>query len=376
LDAGFGLRPNPASKFPLPRIGAAGAEKNMLFTRSQHNPILLPVKDHVWESLKVYNPGIIYHKNRYHLFYRAVGRGEDWHSSIGYALSENGEKFKRFKTPLLEPELKIEKRGLEDPRITEIKNKFYLTYTAYDGTTARLVLATSDDLKNWQHRGEMLPNWDAKKAHGFTVPWDEAQQTSAAKHHWSKAGGIFPEKIKNKYWLLFGSRHLWLASSKDGIKYEPNLKPFIKPRKGKNFDNVHVEMGPPPLKTKHGWLVLYHGIDSNITYRLGFLILDLDDPTRILFRSKKPIFEPREPYEMTGIADILPGGLKALEEMGPAELSQYVTKIDKQHKMPHIIFCCGAIIVDDTLRIYYGANDTFICTATAKLNDILNVSKL
>ena len=168
----------------------------MVFTRSSHNPILFPDKNNEWESLKVYNPGVVYSDNKYHLFYRAVGKGDDWYSSLGYAISDDGESFRRFKDPLLTASLDIEKRGLEDPRLTKIDNTYYLTYTAYDGITARLCLATSNDLKTWEKQGEMLTDWDASNAEGFTVPWDEAQKNKIAKHKWSKAGGIFPEKIQ------------------------------------------------------------------------------------------------------------------------------------------------------------------------------------
>ena len=212
-----------------------------------------------------------------------------------------------------------------------------MTYTAYDGRCARLSLAASLDLKVWEKHGEMIPDWNAAKAGAFTVPWDEAQHNGIAIKHWSKAGGIFPgiignsnhhsfgammdkpyysaPKAQDRYWMIFGSRHLWLATSGDGLTWQAELKPFLRPRTGDYFDSVHLEMGPPPLKTSRGWLVLYHGVDENMNYRLGFVFLALADPKKILFRSDKPIFEPRAPYELTGIIDILPGGLEALEKM-------------------------------------------------------------
>lgn len=345
----------------------------MLFTRSSHNPILLPNKNQGWESRKVYNPGAIYYNNKYHLFYRAVGEGKDWHSSIGYAVSDDGELFKRSREPLLSSGNALEKRGLEDPRITKIGNKYYLTYTAYDGYTARLCLATSKNLVDWERHKEMLPEWDWTKAGGFTVKWGSGQKNPLARKSWSKAGGIFGEIINDRYWMIFGDRNLWLATSDDGIIWEPAHKPFIEPREENFFDNVHLEMGPPPIETEYGWLVLYHGIDKTITYRLGFLLLDLDNPTNILYRSSKPIFEPREAYEMKGIVDILPGGLKKMQKMSSQELDMFLVKANNKGYMPKVVFCCGAVVVDNMLRIYYGASDTSVCTATAKLNDILSI---
>lgn len=134
-------------------------------------------------------------------------------------------------------------------------------------------------------------------------------------------------------------------------------------------------MGPPPIKTDAGWLVLYHGIDDKIVYRLGFLILDLNDPSKILYRSEKPIFEPEEPYELSGMVDILPEGLEALEKMSQEELNEFLKTHEQSGKMPQIIFCCGAVVVDGILRIYYGASDSVICTATAKIEDVLDIYK-
>lgn len=342
-----------------------------MFTRSKNNPILKPNKNHDWESRKVYNCGAICENNQYHLFYRAVG--DDWISSIGYAVSEDGENFERFNKPILFPESDLEKRGLEDPRISKINDVYFLTFTAYDGYAARLNFAVSKDLKNWEKRGVMMPDWNSEKAGAFRVKWDEARNTGAAKKEWSKAGGVFSEKIDNRYWMLFGDSNIWLANSSDGLKWEQEWEPFIRPRKGNYFDNAHIEMGPPPIKTDAGWLVLYHGIDDKIVYRLGFLLLDLNNPSKILYRSDKPIFEPEEPYELSGIVDILPGGLKAMEKMSKEELNEFLEKHKQSGRMPQVIFCCGAVVVNGILRIYYGASDSVICTATAKLGNILKL---
>jgi predicted GH43/DUF377 family glycosyl hydrolase len=346
-----------------------------MFVRSKNNPILKPNKDCLWESRKVYNCGAIYYKNKYHLFYRAVGK--DWHSSIGYAGSSDGEHFKRFDQPILFPEGEQEKRGLEDPRITKINSTYFITYAVYNGTKVTLQSATSRNLRNWKKHGEMIPVWNFVKADGFLVEWDpaqvEAQKDATAKKKWAKAGGIFPEIINNKYWMLFGDRNIWLANSQDGIHWQPIWKPFIKPRRGNYFDNIHVEMGPPPIRTKKGWLVLYHGINDKIVYRIGFLILDLKNPTKILFRSEKPIFGPEEPYELGGLVDILPGGLASMETMSKEELNNYIIKLKEDKNMPCVVFCCGAVVVNNILRIYYGASDSAICTATTKLNTILNI---
>ncbi len=337
-----------------------------MFHRSAKNPILKPDKKHNWESHKVYNCAAIYEDGKYHLFYRAIGK--DWVSRLGYAWSKDGKNFVRSQKPVLVPESKWEKQGVEDPRISNIGDTFYLTYTAFDSITARLNFAVSKNLKSWRKQGKMLPNWNWQKAGGFLVRWDEIR-TKTGKD-WSKAGAIFPQKIQGKYWLLFGDSNIWLVNSKDGLRWQPILKPFLKPRKEK-FDSAHLEMGPPPIKTEKGWLVLYHGIDKTITYRLGFLLLDLENPRKILYRSEKPILEPQALYELGGLIDILPGGLKAMSKMSKRKLSEFVKKYQTTKRQPTVIFCCGAILKDNQLRIYYGAGDSFICTATANVKEIL-----
>jgi predicted GH43/DUF377 family glycosyl hydrolase len=317
----------------------------------------------------VYNPGALYEDGQYHLFFRALGQA--WVSKIGHSTSRDGENFKvREPKALLRPEGWSEKNGVEDPRVSKIGCTFYLTYTAYDGECARLYWASSLDLKSWKHRGDMLPYWDAKAARGFTVAWDDAQHNSEAKKHWHKAGGIFPELIDGKLQMIFGDRHLWWAKSKDGQTWTADLQPWLSKREG-FFDSVHVEMGPPPLKTDSGWLVLYHGVDEKMVYRLGYLLLDKKNPQQIIKRSNKPIFEATASYEISGLVDILPGGLSAMAQMEAEELNKFIDRAKNKHKMPRVIFCNGAVLRDDVLRIYYGAGDSVICTATARLKDLL-----
>lgn len=303
------------------------------------------------------------------MFYRAVGSA--WVSKIGYAVSSDGENFRHDKHPILEGEYAIEKNGVEDPRVSKVEDQYFMTYTAYDGKCARLAMAESDDLKTWKKQGEVFPAWEAKKAESFVVEWDQAQNNEVAKKHWNKAGAIFPEKINDKHWMLFGDRNIWLAFSDDMKKWQAIKKPFLRPRP-ECFDSVHIEMGPPPIITKRGWLVLYHGIDDKRVYRLGFVLLDKENPSKILYRHKGSIFEPEESYEINGLVDIVPGGLRAMETMSKAELNDYILKLKEDHKMPSVVFCPGATLQGDELRIYYGAGDNVIGTAVASLARLLS----
>lgn len=353
-----------------------------IFTRSKYNPIISPNPEHEWEALKVYNPGAVFHNGKYHLFYRAMGWGEDWHSVLGYAVSEDGEHFERFSQPIFDRDSSNpdEFRGLEDPRITKIDDTFFMAYAVYDGKVPRLSTAISHDLQNWKRQGTAFKNFDFFKEGGISVKWDKGKPVEryAPKPDRtgdrSKAGGIFSEKIRGKYWMLFNEFRIWLANSDDGIKWNALSGPFLSPRKDTNlFDNVFVEMGPPPIKTEKGWLVLYHGVNDAMQYHLGILLLDLSDPTKILFRSSEPIFGPREKYELSGIVDIIPGAMKLLEQGEDEKLKKLLIDAERGNFMPQVVFTPSAVVVNGIAHLFYGAGDQRVCTATAPLADILDL---
>jgi len=353
-----------------------------IFKRSAKNPILKPNPDNTWEAVKVYNPGAVYFNNEYHLFYRAIGFGQEWHSAIGYAVSGDGENFKRSNKPILDRDTNnaLELRGLEDPRITQIEDTFYMVYAAYDGKVPRINIATSKDLRIWQKHGQALNDFDLFKNGGMKVRWENGKPIDQDKPRpdrtgdRSKAGAMFSEKINGKYWMVFNEFKIWLAHSSDGIQWDYIPKPFLEPRRGTDFfDNVFVETGPPPIKTEKGWLVLYHGINDTIQYHLGILLLDLEDPTKILFRSDEPVFGPKESYELSGIVDIIPGAIELLEQGKNKELNELLKNAEKEGFMPQVTFTTAAVVVGDTLRLFYGAGDQFICTATTSMKEILSL---
>jgi len=130
-------------------------------------------------------------------------------------------------------------------------------------------------------------------------------------------------------------------------------------------------MGPPPIRTEKGWLIIYHGIDQfskSRVYRLGAALISFDDPTHVLWRCNSPILEPQEEYEAVGLIDMVPGGFKALRTMSYED----ILELSKNNALPKAVFCCGAILEHDTIRLYYGAGDTRICTATIDLETIFN----
>jgi len=348
-----------------------------IFIRSKNNPILKPNLKNWWESKKLYNPGAVFYNGKYHLFYRAMGGGNNWKSSIGHAVSSDGENFQRFNKPLLVGDRPSEKRGLEDPRITKVEDTFYMIYTAYDNITPRLSIATSNNLKIWEKKSIVFSDWNYKNSGSVYTKWGKNGEifTKSRITEWSKSGALFPEKLNGKLWMLFGDYDIRFATSSDASKWIVDKKPFLKSHKGDFFDNMFVEMGPPPIKTKKGWLVLYHGINKKYCYQIGFLLLDLNNPRKILFRSTKSIFKPEKDYELSGIVDILPGGFDAIQKKSKKELKIFLEKHDKKGTMPKVIFCCGSTVKDGILRIFYGAGDSVICTATTDIGKLLSLVK-
>lgn len=283
-----------------------------------------------WEEKDVFNPAAVIKKGRLYLLYRAqdkIGHPAGT-SRIGLAISEDGLHFVRRKVPVLYPEEDAQKKsewegGCEDPRVVEDdRGIYYMTYTAFDGETARLQLATSADLVHW-----------TKKGGAFADAYGGRYNRS-----WSKSGSILcryadgkviATKVNGKYWMYWGDQFIWAATSEDLIHWTPvemsaddrrpvELKgqakrmPALKivvPTRSKRFDSDLVEPGPPAMLTDRGILLIYNGKnltpggDSSLpagTYAGGQVLLDKNDPTKVLKRLDHCFIRPDKPYEITG----------------------------------------------------------------------------
>ncbi len=250
------------------------------FTKYDGNPILTPRGD-TWEAKDVFNPAAWTDGDSVWLLYRAedtTGTGR-WHgtSRIGLAHSADGLRFEREPDPVLAPTEDWElPGGCEDPRVVKIGDTFYLTYTAYDGETARLALASSTDLRSWTKHGLVFPD-----------------------RGWTKSGAILPTPIRGTYWMYFGDTNIWAAHSTDLLNWTVVEEPVLRPRPG-SFDERLVEPGPPPLLTEQGILLLYNAADSALVYRAGQALFDPDDPTRLIARSETSFLTPTTALEQTG----------------------------------------------------------------------------
>lgn len=216
----------------------------------------------------------------------------------------------------------LETFGIEDCRVSFLKDQYYLTYTAVSESGVGIAMRTTKDWKNFQFHGMILP-----------------------PHN--KDCAIFEEKINGLYYALhrpssvdLGGNYIWLARSPDGIHWGQH-QCIIKTRKD-SWDNARVGGGAAPIKTEHGWLEIYHGANYDHQYCLGAFLLDLNDPSVVIARTKSPIMIPSEPYELTGF-------------------------------FGHVVFTNGHVLGadEDTLTIYYGAADEFVCGAHFSLKEIM-----
>ena len=282
------------------------------FQKYPENPIILPYGTGPM-SKAVFNPTAVTKNGKVYLLYRE----EDWTgvrrwngtSRIGLGESEDGIHFHLNSTPVITPTLSYEiPGGCEDPRITEIKGTYYLTYTAYDGATARLCEAFSTDLTHWTKIGPILPN-----------------------RNWSKSGAILNKKINGKYIMYFGDTSIHMAYSTDLIHWKAFSYPVLTPRPGM-FDSVLVEPGPAPIMTDKGILLIYNGADYSHKYSTGAVIFSKNDPTQVIERLNKPFLQPEKRWEKYG-------------------------------QVPNVVFAEGLVALKNKWILYYGAADTYVCAA-------------
>jgi predicted GH43/DUF377 family glycosyl hydrolase len=325
--------------------------------RHENNPIIEPREGNYWEMKATFNPGAIYADHRVHLLYRAIG-GNDV-SVLGYASSEDGVSFdERLDEPAYVPittkttAAKEDRKpaepaylsgggwngGCEDPRLTLIDDVVYLTYTAFDGWGSIRIALSSIALEDFLNK-----HWKWKKP-AMISPAGEIQK------NWM----LFPEKINGKFAILHSITPRIMVEyfgSLDALEREEDMirgsMRKMEVRDLGRWEHLVRGAGPPPMKTKDGWLVLYHGDDRNDPgkYKLGAMLLDLHDPTRVLYRSRTPILEPDLAYENNGFK-------------------------------PGIVYSCGAIIRDGELYVYYGGSDTVTCVAMANLEKFLEELKI
>jgi predicted GH43/DUF377 family glycosyl hydrolase len=309
----------------------------MKLTRYEGNPIISPTKNW-WEINATFNAGATICDGKIVLLYRAIGG--DSFSRFGLAESSDGTNFERFEDPVFEAELvnQYERLGVEDPRIVKIEDTYYITYTApsvYEASAYRTkkFAPSLNHPAPWRVRPSLVTTQDFKKFErkGILLEKD------------TKNTSLFPEKINGRFCLLHRVYpQMYIIFSSD-LKNWQDEAVLISPRDG-FWDSERVGAGAQPIKTSKGWLLFYHGTDENHIYRLGILLLDLNDPTKVIYRSPEPILEPVEVYERVGLT-------------------------------PNVVFTCGAVEKDGKYFVYYGAADKVIGVATIGKEELLESLK-
>lgn len=218
-----------------------------------------------------------------------------------------------------------EKWGIEDPRIVWLLDhkEYAITYVSFSRGGPLISLVLTKDFKSFDRFGALVPPED-------------------------KDASLFPRRIKDEYVLIHrpiirGEAHIWISFSPD-LKYWGEHQILISPRPGW-WDSHRVGLGPPPIETDEGWLIIYHGVRDTASgklYRVGAALLDLDDPTKVISRTDRWIFAPKERYELIG-------------------------------DVPGVVFPTGVIVdkKSDEIRMYYGAADTVVALAVARLSEFL-----
>ncbi|MGE5401106.1 MAG: glycoside hydrolase family 130 protein [Ignavibacteriales bacterium] len=292
------------------------------------NPVL--TKENVpFRVNSIFNAGAVKFKNEYILLCRVempTGR-----SSFVMARSKDGLVFTVDKNPCLTPEdheefFEYVEWGIEDPRITKIKNRYYITYTGYSNYMPLVMLASTDNFRDF-------------KIHG---PITEPSNKDCA---------LFPEKINGYYWKMDrpsneSRNYIWLNRSPDLLHWG-GYRFLLGPTPG-TWEADKVGGSTPPVKTKEGWLLLYHGVRgfgiSNI-YKISTMLLDLKEPWKVIGRSREPILMPDFIYERVG-------------DVG------------------NVVFTNGWIAEDNgDIKIYYSGADSNICLATTTADYLLNLCK-
>ncbi|MFH1305398.1 MAG: hypothetical protein ABIH74_03240 [Candidatus Omnitrophota bacterium] len=335
--------------FPQPFPSVKGKKAFARLKRFYKNPIIVPDPANEWESEATFNPAALYDDGKVHLLYRAVRRGGI--SCFGHASSKDGFHFEKSSPePAYIPRKDFEGvhtkptqitdlyksgcgwGGCEDPKLTAMDGRIYLTYVAYNGYSHPRIALSSIDRADFLRK-----KWNWKEPILISPPGVI-----------DKSGCILPEKVKGKYVIFHRIFPHILIDYRDDLRFNNGrwleAKHKITTRPGM-WDSRKLSVGATPIKTDAGWLVIYHAIDDrdDSRYKIGAMILALEDPSKVLYRTSKPILEPEEHYENEG--------------------------------KPGIVYPCGAVVLKDELFVYYGGGDRVACCATAQLEQFVKAVK-
>lgn len=321
------------------------AQKKPVLAKHTNNPLIKPRQANSWEAFNTFNPAALYVGGKVHLLYRA--QGFDYISVIGYAASLDGTTInERLDEPVYSPNMAFENNltgavnqkfvsaggygGCEDARLTLLGDKIYMTYVAFDGWNPPRLALTCILLKDF-----LAKRWLWSKPVLISPPGIV-----------DKSGCLLPEKINGKYVFFHRVFPDILVDFVDDLLFDGKSKwlrgEFRIKIRADRWDSRKIGIGAPPIKTTDGWLAIYYGVDDRDAsrYHIGAMLLDLDNPTKVLYRSDEPILCPEEEYELNGFK-------------------------------PGICYPCGAVVIKNQLLVYYGGADSVVCVASAEMTDFL-----
>lgn len=241
-------------------------------------------------------------------------------SHLRLARSKDGIGFEIEDSPAIRPANDYETFGLEDPRISLIDGTYYINYVGVCPFGVTTCLASTKDFNTFERHGVIFcPD--------------------------NKDVVLFPERVEGKYYALhrpasplFGKQEVWIAESPD-LRCWGNHRYLMGPRPD-YWDEIKIGASAVPFKIEQGWLEIYHGVDQKNRYCLGAVLMDSQEPWKVIARTERPIFEPEAEYECNGF-------------------------------FGNVVFSCGLLCEDDKLKIYYGAADTVICYAELSLQETI-----
>ncbi len=323
---------------------------NVRLERDPRNPLICPRGDD-WEMMATFNCAALLWEGEIHVLYRAVGDYVEYASSLGYARFDLSlQLIERMDFPVFTPEPSLWEMSIEDPRLVVVDNTIYMTYV----TTPR-----------------PTPPWGVRRKLGLPKPNMCIPRTAVAQVTQLGQGAIpqferlgictpyhaderdvvlFPARVQGRYAVLHRPRNwvgpgypvdrpsIWFAFMDTPTGPMEAHRVVLSPQYV--WEAKKVGMGPPPLWTQAGWLVIYHGVDKHGVYRAGAALLDPDTPWKVIARLPHPILEPEAPYEREG-------------------------------DVPNVVFPEGAVIVDERLYVFYGAADKVCCLASTPLDRLI-----
>lgn len=331
----------------------------MKLRRYAGNPILSPDPAVSWESLVTTNPSAWYDEaaGRVLMLYRAAGTDAEHRIRLGLAVSEDGYHFRRVSDqPALSPSCSGFDAGcIEDPRIIKMGDWYYVTYATRPFPPGEYWLPPEQK----RYTAPVLP------AEFPLLFRTNASATGLAMtrdfREWIRAGLLtsprdddrdvilFPEKVNGQFVMLrrpmnrvdprYGLTHpaIWISFSDELLDWDDGA---ILARSELAWENGKIGGSTPPIKTRHGWLVIYHAVGADKHYRIGAMLLALDDPRRVLCRLRDWLMQPEEWYELEGFYN-------------------------------GVCFPCGNVVIGDTLFVYYGGADKYVAVATCALEELL-----